>query len=88
MSQDPVTIEFPCDYPIKVLGRAREDFQSVVLKVFELHAPGFDTEAIQVKASSGGRFTSITVTIVATGPEQLSALHGALMATGLVSMVL
>ena len=88
MLQDPVTIEFPCAYPIKVLGRAREDFQSVVLEVFDLHAPGFDTEAIQVKASSGGRFTSITVTIVATGPDQLSALHGALMATGLVSMVL
>ena len=88
MSQEPVTIEFPCDYPIKVLGRAREDFQSVVLAVFELHAPEFDAETIQVKASSGGSFTSITVTIVATGPEQLSALHGALMATGLVSMVL
>ncbi len=88
MTQESVTIEFPCEYPVKVLGRARADFQPVILEVFELHAPGFDAEGIQVRASSGGRFISITVTIFATGPQQLTSLHEALMETGLVSMVL
>jgi hypothetical protein len=86
--QDPPKIEFPCDYPIKVLGRSVEEFQSVVVQVFERHAPGFDQEAISVKASSKGTFTSMTITITATGPEQLESLHRDLMDTGLVQMVI
>ena len=86
--QEPPRIEFPCDYPIKVLGRSVEDFQSVVVEVFERHAPGFNQETIVVKASSKGTFTSITITISATGPEQLESLHRDLMATGLVQMVI
>ena len=34
-------IEFPCDYPIKVMGRSSDVFESVILEVFERHAPGF-----------------------------------------------
>jgi putative lipoic acid-binding regulatory protein len=86
--QEPPKIEFPCDYPIKVLGRHRDDFQMVIMEVFERHAPGFDQETISIKASSKGTFTSVTVTITATGPDQLEALHQDLMATGLVQMVI
>ncbi len=86
--QEPPKIEFPCDYPIKVLGRSSDQFQSVIVEVFERHAPGFDQEAIVVKASSKGTFTSMTVTITATGKEQLDALHRDLMATGHVQMVI
>ncbi len=85
---EPPKIEFPCDYPIKVLGRSSDQFESVIVEVFERHAPGFDQEAIVVKASSKGTFTSMTVTITATGREQLDALHQDLMATGHVQMVI
>ncbi|MGB1141090.1 MAG: YbeD family protein, partial [Halioglobus sp.] len=37
-------IEFPCDYPIKVLGRSSDAYQSIILDVFERHAPGFDRD--------------------------------------------
>lgn len=86
--QDPPKIEFPCAYPIKVLGRTDDRLHPVVIEIFERHAPGFDAAAISVKSSSGGKFVSLTVTIEATGPEQLSILHEELMATGLVSMVI
>ncbi|MCR9105533.1 MAG: DUF493 domain-containing protein [Gammaproteobacteria bacterium] len=85
---DPPTIEFPCDYPIKVLGRSSDAFESVILQVFTEHAPGFDRSSITVRASSKGTFTAMTVVITATGPEQLSALHQDLMATGHVQMVI
>jgi putative lipoic acid-binding regulatory protein len=88
MQPDPPKIEFPCEYPIKVLGRSGEQFSEVVLAVFERHAPGYDEETIVVKASSKGTFTSLTVTIIATGPDQLQALHEDLMATGVVQMVI
>lgn len=86
--QEPPRIEFPCEYPIKVLGRRSDDFHGVVLEIFERHAPGFDQEAITVRDSAKGTFTAVTITITATGKEQLSALHEDLMATGLVQMVI
>ncbi len=85
---DPPKIEFPCAYPIKVLGRSGADFEAVVLEVFERHAPGFDREEITVRVSGKGRFTAMTITITATGPVQLQALHEDLMATGRVQMVI
>ncbi len=81
-------IEFPCDYPIKVLGRSSEVYQTVILEVFERHAPGFDRQTIEVRDSRKGTFTSLTITITATGKEQLDALHRDLMATGHVQMVI
>lgn len=85
---EPPKIEFPCPYPIKVLGRSGADFEAVVLAVFERHAPGFDRDGITVRTSGKGRFTAITITIVATGPVQLQALHEDLIATGRVQMVI
>ena len=85
---EPPKIEFPCDYPVKVLGRAASDFETLVLEVFALHAPGFDQRSVTVRASSKGTFSALTVTITATGTEQLSALHRDLMATECVKMVI
>ena len=81
-------IEFPCAYPIKVLGRSSDAFEAIILAVFERHAPGFDQQTIAARASSKGTFTALTITITATGPDQLEALHQDLLATGHVTMVL
>ncbi|MEM1142220.1 MAG: DUF493 domain-containing protein [Pseudomonadota bacterium] len=87
-NQEPPKIEFPCRYPIKVLGRQADDFQEQVFSVFERHAPGFDRAGVTHRGSRKGTFVSLTVFITATGPEQLEALHRDLLATGLVQMVL
>lgn len=81
-------IEFPCEYPIKVLGRSSDTFESAILEVFERHAPGFEESSVARKASSKGTFSSLTVVITATGREQLDALHRDLLATGQVNMVI
>lgn len=86
--QEPPRIEFPCEYPIKVLGRDSAAFEPTILAVFEQHAPGFDRSLIQTRGSRKGTFVSITVVITATGPEQLEALHQDLLATGQVQMVI
>lgn len=85
---EPPRIEFPCDYPVKVLGRSSAEFRGIILAVFEQHAPGFDAGSVSIRDSRKGTFTALTVTITATGPEQLQALHADLMATGHVQMVL
>ena len=81
-------IEFPCAYPIKVLGRSNDAFEATLLAVFERHAPGFEQQTIAARTSSKGTFTALTITITATGPDQLEALHQDLLATGHVTMVL
>ena len=81
-------IEFPCQYPIKVIGSAGDDFAEVICEVVERHAPGVDTTTIDVKDSKNGRFLSLRLVITATGQEQLEALHRDLKATGRVHMVL
>ena len=86
--QEPPRIEFPCDYPIKVLARSADDLTEVIVEVFERHAPGFDQQTLVARASSKGTFTAITITITATGPDQLQALHQDLLATGRVQMVI
>ena len=86
--QDPPKIEFPCEYPIKVLGRKVDEFRPAVLAVFERHAPGFDHTAIAERDSRKGNFLAMTITITATGPDQLDALHRDLLDTGLVQMVI
>ncbi|MCG7599099.1 DUF493 domain-containing protein [Halomonas sp. McH1-25] len=81
-------VEFPCDYPIKIVGDAVHDFQATVIDVVEAHAPGFDRESVSVVDSRNGKFQSVRVTITATGNDQLRALFASLKATGRVHMVL
>lgn len=85
---DAPRIEFPCRYPIKVIGNAGEGFVALVTDIVERHAPGLDPATIDVKESKNGRFLSLRMEINATGPEQLQALNAELKATGRVQMVL
>lgn len=80
-------ITFPCDYPIKVVGDAAEDFAAFVCEVTKRHAPDFDAAGIQVIDSRNGRFQSVRLSIRATGEAQLKALFEELKATGRVHMV-
>lgn len=85
---DAPTIEFPCQYPIKVIGTAGEGFTDMVLEIVERHAPGVDANSVEVMDSKNGRFLSVRLIMTATGAEQLQALHVELKATGRVHMVL
>ena len=88
MTEQPPKITFPCEYPIKVLGRVCEAFQPTVMAIFRSHAEGFDVSGVVVKDSRKGTFQSMTITIEAKSEEQLSLIHRELMDTGLVSMVI
>ena len=81
-------IEFPCQYPIKVIGTASDDFAEAICQIVKKHDPGADTGAIELKDSKNGRFLSLRIVITATGQQQLEALHRDLKATGRVHMVL
>ncbi|PMR77055.1 HP0495 family protein [Billgrantia endophytica] len=83
----PPTITFPCDYPIKVVGDAAEDFAAVVCQVVSRHDTTFDATTLEVVESRNARFQSVRLTMRATGELQLKALFDELKATGRVHMV-
>ncbi len=86
--EKPPVIEFPCEYPVKVMGDADDNFQALVVEVVRKHAPDLDESRITVRDSSKGTFRSVTVIINATGKPQLQALFDDLKATGKVKMVI
>lgn len=84
---EPPKITFPCDYSLKVVGDAADDFAAAVCQIILKYDPEFDATAIQVVDSRNGRFQSVRITIKATGEQQLSELFEELKATGRVHMV-
>jgi putative lipoic acid-binding regulatory protein len=88
MSEQPSLIEYPCDFPIKIMGKAQQEFTQIALAIVKYHAPDFDDTTITVKASKNGTYLSITCTIRATSRSQLDALYQALSDHPLVAVVL
>ncbi|MGY8872712.1 MAG: YbeD family protein [Pseudomonadales bacterium] len=85
----PPKIEFPCpDYPIKVVGKNADDFQSFVVEVMRVHVPDLDVSRITIQDSKKGTFRSIRMFITATGEEQLKSLHEELIASDRVHIVI
>ncbi len=68
-------LEFPCDFPIKIMGERRDDFVQTVVDVVRRHAFDFAAESVEMRASRGGKYLAITCTIRATSKAQLDALY-------------
>lgn len=88
MPEQPSLIEYPCDFPIKIMGKAQQDFTQTALAIVKYHAPDFDMASMAVRASKNGTYLSITCTIRATSRSQLDALYQALSDHPLVAVVL
>ena len=88
MSEQETLLEFPCDFPIKAMGRADGDFESLIITLVRKHAPDLHENAVKSRDSSGGRFLSVTVTIRATSREQLDNIYRELTACKQVLMAL
>ena len=88
MQQDSSLIEYPCEFPIKIMGHTRAGFAQAILEVVRRHAPDFDGATMEMKSSKHGKYLSITCTINATSREQLDALYQELCDHPMVVMVL
>lgn len=75
-AQGDTLLEFPCEFPIKVFGRGEADFEALVVALVMPHV-GHDESAVQVsvRASKGGRYHAVSVTIRAESKAQLDAIY-------------
>jgi putative lipoic acid-binding regulatory protein len=70
------------------MGRTRDGFAQEIVSVVQKHAPDFDPVTVEMRASSAGKYLSLTCTINATSREQLDELYRELSSHPMVAMVL
>jgi putative lipoic acid-binding regulatory protein len=81
-------IEYPSEFPIKVMGARVDGFVEAIVDVARRFDPAFDAARVELRPSSGGNYLGITLTIMATSREQLDALYQALTSHPMVKVVL
>ena len=85
---DSSPLAFPCDFPIKVMGRKQPGFAQAVTDIVLKHAPDFDVTSVGMRPSRQGRYLSVTCVVRARSREQLDALYQELCDHPAVVMVL
>lgn len=81
-------IEFPCDFPVKVMGVRVEGFAQAVLEVVLAHDPLFDAASVEMRPSRKGNYLALTCTVRAISQAQLDALYRELSSHPMVRVVL
>ncbi len=79
---------FPCAFPIKIMGLTQDAFAQTIVAIVQRHAPDFDPRTLEMRASSAGKYLSLTCTIQARSRDQLDALYRELSSHPMVTMVL
>ena len=85
---DGSALAFPCDFPIKVMGRKERGFAQMVTDIVRKHAPDFDPSTVEMRPSRQGTYLSVTCVVRATSREQLDTLYRELCDHPAVVMVL
>jgi hypothetical protein len=81
-------LTFPCEFPLKVMGRREDGFAQDVCAIVQRHVEDFSPAMMEMRASRNARFLSLTVTITARSREQLDGLYTELSGHPSVLMVL
>ncbi|MFZ6759520.1 DUF493 family protein [Undibacterium sp. Ji50W] len=81
-------IEYPSDFPIKIMGPMHDEFAQTMVEVVTIHDPTFHAGKVEMRPSSKGAYLSVTVTVRATSREQLDNLYRELSSHPMVKFVL
>ena len=73
--REDTLFEFPCDFPVKIMGLATDDFRSLVLGIVTRHFGTLEAGGIEERPSSNGKYLSLTCTVHAESKAQLDALY-------------
>ncbi|MDF3030273.1 MAG: hypothetical protein K0R03_831 [Moraxellaceae bacterium] len=86
--QNEALWEFPMHYPLKIMGEAQHPMREIVANILLRHVPEFDPSTISERASSAGKYVSVSATIYVERKEQINALYADLAACAQIRMVL
>ena len=85
---DTSLLKFPCEFPVKVVGRQDGDLRAVTQAIIERHAGPVAEAAVRARSSTDGNFLALTYLIKAESRAQLDAIYGELTACKSVLMTL
>ena len=89
MAEEPESlIQYPCAFPIKVMGKTQSGFAQTVVSIVQRHAPDFNAADLEMRTSREGNYLSVTATVQASSREQLDNLYRELCDHPMVTMVL
>ncbi|MCU7876010.1 MAG: DUF493 domain-containing protein [Candidatus Thiodiazotropha sp. (ex. Lucinoma kazani)] len=89
MDQEQETLlKFPCDFPIKVMGKAEPGFEAMIIELVRRHTSEVLETAVNSRLSKGGKWVSITINLRAESKDQLDAIYLDLSAHEKVVMAL
>ncbi len=75
MTDEPDIMEFPLDFPLKIIGRENQDFQALIIELLEPHTGELNRATMKFQASSKGTFVSLTINFTATSRAQLDRIY-------------
>jgi len=75
MNDKDTLLQFPCRFPIKVMGRQESKFRETVVEIVSRHTQAVAEESVSEQPSRAGNFVSVTVTINATSRDQLDRIY-------------
>jgi len=81
-------LKFPCEFPIKVMGKSSKEFAGLVLAIVRQHFPDFTDDHLEKRYSQFTNYISLTVTVTAESREQLDQLYRHLSSTPEILVVL
>lgn len=75
MSEEETLLEFPCQFPVKAMGKNIPDFDAIVVGIINQHVEYLKEGAIKTKLSKKGTYISVTIMVEATSKKQLDAIY-------------
>ena len=81
-------LTFPCDFTIKIFGKATDEFEAAVLMIVHKHIASFSDREIKSRASESGKYRALSITIHVESKEQLDAIYQELSSSPHVIMSL
>jgi len=81
-------LEFPCEFPLKVMGRKQAGFRELVLSLVETRTGPVEDRRVSERESRDGNFVALTLLLHAESQAQLDDVYRVLSAHEQVLMVL
>jgi len=88
ISPDQSLIEYPCHFPIKVMGANVDGYVTAMTHIARSFDPSFDATTIELRPSKAGNYLGLTLTVYVTSREQLDELYRTLTTHPMVKVVL
>ena len=75
MEEEETLLKFPCEFSLKAMGLAADDFDALIVEIVSRHVEEIGEGAVRTRPSRGGKYLAVTVTFIANSKRQLDAIY-------------